>query len=75
MASRACWWPGGSGRISSSATEPELAGIPVVAVTSFAMVGDRSRALAAGFDGYVAKPIDPETFVSELEAFCAPGRA
>ena len=49
--------------------EPELACIPVVAVTSFAMVGDRNRALAAGFDGYVAKPIDPETFVSELEPF------
>ena len=40
--------------------------VPVVAVTSFAMVGDRDRALAAGFDHYLTKPIDPETFVGEI---------
>jgi two-component system cell cycle response regulator len=33
------------------------------------MVGDRDRILSVGFDGYVAKPISPETFVSELEKF------
>lgn len=43
--------------------------IPVVAVTAFAMVGDRDRALAAGFDGYIGKPITPETFVSQVERF------
>lgn len=43
--------------------------IPLVAVTALAMVGDRDRLLAAGFDGYVAKPIDPEKFVSQVEAF------
>jgi len=43
--------------------------IPVVAVTAFAMVGDRDRALAAGFDGYIGKPITPETFVSQVEQF------
>jgi CheY-like chemotaxis protein len=40
---------------------------PIVAVTSFAMVGDRERALAAGFDGYLEKPIDPDTFVRDVE--------
>jgi two-component system cell cycle response regulator len=46
-----------------------LRGVPVVAVTAFAMVGDRDKILAYGFDGYLAKPITPETFVSEVEAF------
>jgi two-component system cell cycle response regulator len=45
---------------------PELSSILVVAVTSFAMVGDRDRALEAGFDHYMTKPIDPETFVEEI---------
>jgi two-component system, cell cycle response regulator len=43
--------------------------IPIIAVTAFAMVGDRDRALAAGFDGYIGKPIVPETFVSQVEQF------
>lgn len=46
-----------------------LARSPVVAVTAFAMVGDRTKVLSAGFDGYISKPIDPETFVEELEVF------
>jgi two-component system cell cycle response regulator len=45
---------------------PELDAVPVVAVTSFAMVGDRDRALDAGFDHYMTKPIDPETFTEEI---------
>lgn len=49
--------------------DPETAGIPLVAVTAYAMVGDRDKILAAGFDGYIAKPIDPETFVQQVEAF------
>jgi two-component system cell cycle response regulator DivK len=40
---------------------------PVVAVTSHAMVGDRERALEAGCEGYIEKPINPETFMSEVE--------
>jgi two-component system cell cycle response regulator len=46
--------------------------IPIVAVTAFAMVGDRDRILAAGFDGYIPKPLNPETFVRDVEAFLKP---
>jgi CheY-like chemotaxis protein len=42
---------------------------PVVAVTASAMVGDREQLLSLGFDGYISKPIDPPTFVQQLEAF------
>jgi two-component system, cell cycle response regulator DivK len=48
---------------------PELAKIPIIAVTSYAMVGDRERILAAGANGYIEKPIDPETFVSEISGY------
>lgn len=46
-----------------------LARIPIVAVTSYAMVGDREKSLAAGCNGYVEKPINPETFVGEVTRF------
>ncbi len=52
--------------------DPALQGVPLVAVTAFAMVGDRDKLLAAGFDGYIAKPIDPEAFVGQIEAFLPP---
>ena len=41
----------------------------IVAVTAVAMVGDRERTLTAGFDHYVPKPINPRTFVSEIESW------
>lgn len=47
----------------------ELKTVPIVAVTSHAMVGDRERALSAGCTGYIEKPINPETFVSEITEF------
>jgi two-component system cell cycle response regulator len=43
--------------------------IPVIAVTALAMVGDRQKLLAAGFDGYLGKPIEPELFVSQVEKY------
>jgi CheY-like chemotaxis protein len=48
---------------------PALRGVPIIAVTAYAMVGDRDKILARGFDGYIAKPITPERFVSEVESF------
>ena len=48
---------------------PALTRTPIVAVTSYAMVGDREKCLAAGCNGYVEKPINPETFVAQIEAF------
>jgi two-component system cell cycle response regulator len=50
-------------------SHPQLHVIPLVAVTALAMVGDRDKMLTAGFDGYIAKPISPETFVGEVEKF------
>lgn len=49
--------------------DPRLRSIPIVAVTSYAMVGDREQAMAAGCNGYIEKPIDPETFVADIERF------
>lgn len=42
---------------------------PIVAVTSYAMVGDREKALGAGCNGYIEKPINPDTFVAEIGKF------
>ncbi|MDT4926592.1 MAG: two-component system, cell cycle response regulator [Pseudonocardiales bacterium] len=43
--------------------------VPTVAVTANAMVGDRDHALAAGFDGYLTKPIEPTTFARSIDLF------
>ncbi|WP_291984580.1 response regulator [Luteitalea sp.] len=52
--------------------DPQLRAIPVVAVTSHAMVGDREKCLEAGAEGYLEKPIDPETFIAAIEQFLTP---
>lgn len=49
--------------------DPELAATPIVAVTAFAMAGDRERALEAGCDGYFTKPINVTTFPRDIEEF------
>ncbi len=47
--------------------ESEIDGlIPIIAITSYAMSGDRERILAAGCNGYIEKPIDPLTIVDEI---------
>lgn len=43
--------------------------IPIIAVTSYAMVGDREKALEAGCTGYIEKPINPETFMDEIKKY------
>ncbi|MFO7558210.1 MAG: response regulator [Desulfobacterales bacterium] len=43
--------------------------VPIVAVTSYAMLGDREKALAAGCTDYIEKPIDPETFIEKIKKF------
>jgi CheY-like chemotaxis protein len=50
-------------------SEPELRNIPLIAVTAYAMVGDRDKVLSAGFDGYISKPINPEIFTEEVEGY------
>jgi two-component system, cell cycle response regulator len=48
---------------------PQLASIKVVALTAYAMRGDREKALQAGFDGYLTKPIDIQTLTETIETF------
>jgi len=48
-------------------SNPALSGVPIVAVTSYAMVGDREQILASGCTGYIEKPINPETFMADVE--------
>ncbi|HLK59504.1 MAG TPA: response regulator [Chthonomonadaceae bacterium] len=49
--------------------DPSLRTLPLVAVTALAMLGDCEHILATGFDGYIAKPIEPETFVAQMQGF------
>ena len=50
-------------------SKPELKKIPIVAVTSYAMAGDREKTIEAGCNGYIEKPINPDTFAGEIERF------
>ncbi|MDR2548892.1 MAG: response regulator [Desulfobulbus sp.] len=47
--------------------------VPIIAVTSYAMVGDREQILASGATGYIEKPINPETFVAEIKSYLPEG--
>jgi CheY-like chemotaxis protein len=46
--------------------DPALRDTPIIAVTSYAMVGDREKALASGATDYIEKPINPDTFVDQI---------
>lgn len=43
--------------------------VPIIAVTSYAMPGDKQKALEAGATGYIEKPINPDTFITEMESY------
>jgi CheY-like chemotaxis protein len=62
----------GFGVLRKLREDPALRSVVMIAVTALSMPGDRDSVLAAGFDGYLAKPIDPETFVTQVEAFLRP---
>jgi CheY-like chemotaxis protein len=66
--------PGGGGEavIRDVRKRRDLASMPIVAVTSLAMPGDRERLLSIGFQGYLSKPIDTRTFGEAIEAFLTP---
>jgi two-component system, cell cycle response regulator DivK len=59
----------GYGVLEQLRFDAACAGIPIVAVTAFSMSGDEQKVRKAGFDGYLSKPIEPEAFVSQIEAF------
>jgi len=47
----------------------ETKDIPIIAITSYAMVGDREKILAAGCTAYIEKPIEPESFIEEIKKY------
>ena len=52
---------------------PAIETIPIIAVTSYAMTGDRERILASGCTSYIEKPINPDTFHAEVSQFLLDG--
>lgn len=48
---------------------PDLIVIPIVAITSYAMTGDREKAFEVGCTGYIEKPINPELFATQIENY------
>ncbi|MEB0136481.1 response regulator [Actimicrobium sp. CCC2.4] len=59
----------GYGVVRHLKAHPALADIPIIAVTALAMAGDRDKLLSAGFNGYIGKPIEPTSFISQLDVF------
>ncbi|HNQ29818.1 MAG: hybrid sensory histidine kinase BarA [Methanoregulaceae archaeon PtaB.Bin056] len=54
---------------------PGVAATPIVALTSYAMAGDREKALEAGCTGYIEKPINPKTFTEQIKNYFPAGEA
>jgi two-component system cell cycle response regulator DivK len=59
--------------LSRLRAEDRTASVPVLALTAQAMEGDRERFLAAGFDGYLSKPVDIAEFVATIKRYCEDG--
>jgi CheY-like chemotaxis protein len=59
----------GYGVLRELRADPRLSGLRVVALTAFAMQGDRERALDAGFDGYITKPVEIAALRQEIKRF------
>jgi two-component system, cell cycle response regulator DivK len=57
----------GFGVIQRVRQDPSLANLPVLAVTAYAMRGDREKGLDAGFDGYLSKPVNARSLFAEIE--------
>jgi two-component system, cell cycle response regulator DivK len=55
-------------------SDPGLRHIPIVGVSSYAMPGDRDKAISSGFAGYIEKPVNPETFGREIMSYLDNGR-
>lgn len=64
--------PGMSGVEALAALRAAGVGVPVAAFTAYAMAGDRDRLLAAGFDGYIEKPVDVRALPGQVEALMRP---
>ena len=54
--------------------DPAMRDVLIVAVTAYAMTGDAERALEAGCDGFISKPIDTRAFPAEVASYLARGR-
>jgi CheY-like chemotaxis protein len=52
-------------------SNPDWRPIPMIAVTAYSMPGDRESVIAAGFTEYMTKPIDPDTFLADIERWLA----
>lgn len=57
----------GIGVVRTLRQNPRFATLPALAVTAYAMQGDRERILSAGFDGYLSKPVDARSLAEELD--------
>ena len=53
---------------------PVLASVKIVALTAYSMKGDKAKVLEAGCEGYIPKPLDPSSFVSEVEEYLSEER-
>jgi CheY-like chemotaxis protein len=61
--------PGMDGVDTTKIIKSKHKNLPVIALTSYAMKGDRERFMAAGFDDYISKPIDVNSFIEKINKF------